>query len=322
MSDIVVFVRSQPRYGDQIVAFPALYLLKQWWPTKQIRVVSRFGVGDFYTRLPWVDQFVRADAFGDQCRALPKRASASLTLHHSSERFALINLLRRPVLRLGFRNRRIGDCVWTHSHTKDIREYIGLANLRLLATLREHDPQAIARQCFLEIGRPYAGRVKPADIVLIPGGGAGKFKRWSLNHYVALADMLQARLGGGAVFTFVLGPAEAAERHRLERLKRPDFRLEVCRPVAELVALMQDARLIVANDCGPSHIAQGLCVPYVGVFNEPNPEWFWARDYSRDVVPEAGSADINSIPPARVFQACMAVLAAARPQSACVEIAA
>lgn len=321
MADIVVFVRSKSRYGDQIVAFPALYLVKKLWPDKQVRVVSRFDVGDFYTRLPWVDQFVRADAFGDQVRAFPRGASASLTLHHSSERFALLNLLRRPALRLGFNNRRIGDCVWTHSHVKDIREYIGLANLRLLATIQPHDPEVIARECFLEIARPCAGKVKPADIVLIPGGGKGPFKRWSVEHYVALADLLQTRLGGDAVFSFVLGPAETAERAWLEQLNRPDFRLESGRSVAELVALMQDARLVVANDCGPSHIGQGLCVPYVGVFNEPNPEWFWARDYTRDVVPDAGSSDINSIPPARVLEACMAVLADPKSRSSCDRVA-
>ncbi len=308
MADVVVFVRSKSRYGDQIVAYPALYQVKKLWPDRQVRVVSRFAVEDFYTQLPWVDEFVRADAFGAQVRALPRRASASLTLHHSSERFALINLLRRPPMRLGFSNRRLGDCVWTHSHVKDVREYIGLANLRLLSTVQHHDPEVIARQCFLEIARPCADKVQPADIVFIPGGGAGKFKRWPVDHYVALADLLRARLGGGATFTFVLGPAEAAERERLQALQRADFRLESCRPVAELVALMQNARLIVSNDCGPSHIAQGLCVPYVGVFNESNPEWFWAREYTRDVVPETGFSNIDSIEPGRVLQACMTVL--------------
>lgn len=316
MSDIVVFVRSQPRYGDQVVAYPALYLLKEWWPERRIRVVSRYEVGDYYTSLPWVDEFVRADAFGDQLRALPSRACASLTLHHTSERFALINLLRRPALRVGFKNRRLGDCVWTHSHKKDIREYIGLANLRLLETLRGHDAQSTARQCFTQIATLCEGKVKPAEIVLIPGGGSGEFKRWSLDHYLVLADMLQARLGGRAEFTFVLGPAEAAEHDRLARMQRRDFRLAFCRPVAELAALMQHARLIVSNDCGPSHIAQGVCVPYVGVFNDSNPEWFWAREYTREVVPRDVSAGINSIHPGRVFQACVAVLDGP-PRSAC-----
>lgn len=313
MSDIVVFVRSQPRYGDQIVAFSALYLLKRFWADKAVRVVSRYPVGDFYLDLPWVDEFVHADSFGRQLSALPVHSSVSLNLHHSSERYALINLLRRPELRMSFDNNRLGDRVWTHRHRKDINEYIGLANLRLLATYQDHDPEVTARRCFAQVGRPYLHEVKPADIVLIPGGGSGDFKRWSLDHYLALADRLQAHLGGHAEFTFVLGPGEVAEFDRLKRLGRRDFRLEFCRPVGALAALMQDARLVVANDCGPSHIAQGLCLPYVGVFNEPNPEWFWARKHARDVVPEGGCTEINSIHSARVLQACLEVLAISRP---------
>ncbi|MFD4835889.1 glycosyltransferase family 9 protein [Achromobacter sp. NPDC058515] len=316
MSDVVVFVRSQRRFGDQIVAFSALYLLKQLWADKAVRVVSRYDVGHFYRELPWVDEFVRAGAFVEQFRALPRRAEVSVNFHHSSERYALISLLRRPALRMGFDNNRLGDRVWTHRHRKDINEYIGLANLRLLGAYQEHDPEDVARQCFARIAMPYRHEVEPADIVLIPGGGSGEFKRWALEHYIALADLLQQKLGGHAVFTFVLGPDETAELERLKQLGRRDFRIEFCRPVGALAALMQDARLVVSNDCGPSHIAQGLCLPYVGVFNEPNPEWFWARECTRDVVPDNASKEINSIQPARVLRACMEVLAASSSQPA------
>ncbi|MGN3705380.1 glycosyltransferase family 9 protein [Achromobacter xylosoxidans] len=312
MSDVVVFLRSQPRFGDQIVAYPALSLLKHFWSDKRLRVVSRYAVGHFYTGLPWVDEFVQADAFSAQMQALPRRAHAALSLHHSSERYPLINLLRRPRMRIGFNNDRLGDRVWTHSHRKDINEYIGLANLRLLATHQDHDHERTARSAFLEIAYPHLGKVAPADIVLIPGGGAGEFKRWALDHYVALADLLQGHLGGSANFTFVLGPDEGEMRERISRLGRSDFRVEFCRPAAELAALMKDARLVVSNDCGPSHIAQGLCVPYVGVFNEPNPEWFWVRRYTRDVVPDNGTAEINSIEPERVLRSCLSVLGESR----------
>lgn len=314
MSDVVVFVRSQPRLGDQLVAFPALSLLKQFWSDKRVRVVCRYDVGHFYTGLPWVDEFVHADAFAAQMRALPRRAHASLSLHHSSERYSLISFLRWPTLRLGFDNDRLGDHVWTHRHRKDINEYIGLANLRVLASYREHNAERTARNAFLEIAKPHLGKVRPADIVFIPGGGAGDFKRWSLDNFVVLADLLQSHFSGIASFTFVLGPDEAKERVRLISLRRRDFHIEFCRPVGELAALMQSARLVVSNDCGPSHIAQGLCVPYVGVFNEPNPEWFWARPYSRDIVPEDGTTDINSVAPVRVLQACLAVVTTDEPR--------
>lgn len=308
MSEIVVYVRSQPQLGDQIVALPTLYQLKTWWSSKRIKVVARDDVGSFYRALPWVDEFVRASTFGDYLRSLKKETRVCVSLHHSSERFGLINLLRLPAIRLGFRNARISDLIWTHCHRKNTAEYIGQANLRLLASYRPFDPERAARECFQALARPHLRTAQRADVVMIPGGGAGAFKRWSLANYVRLADRLKQLLGNGTRFLFVLGRQEAAERDALEAMHRPDFAIAHCRPIPELSAVMLHARLVVANDCGPSHIAQGACAPYVGIFNEPNPEWFWQRPRSAAVVPRRPEDGIDTITPDDVLGACRKVL--------------
>ena len=214
------------------------------------------------TSLPWVDEFVRVSSFREHVRCLPARANASINLHHSSERYGLVSLLRRPALRMGFRNNRLSDGAWTHSHPKNIGEYIGLANLRLLGTYRSFDPHQAALNCFREIAEQRKRPVAPVDVVMIPGGGSGPFKRWSIAHYIRLADLLKTSIGRGTQFSFVLGPDEAAELELINSLRRPEFRIEYCRTIPELSALMLRARLIVANDCGPSHIAQGVGVPW------------------------------------------------------------
>lgn len=308
MSEIVVYVRSQPQLGDQIVAMPTLYQLKAWWPTQKINVVARDDVGGFYRALPWVDEFVRASSFGDYVRSLKKETQISVSLHHSSERFGLVNMLRLPPVRLGFRNARISDLIWTHHHRKNIAEYIGQANLRLLASYRPCDPERATLACFRALARPHLQTVQSADVVLIPGGGSGAFKRWSLANYLQLADRLKREMGEGTRFLFVLGPQEAAERDALQAMQRPDFAVAFCRPIAELSAIMLRSRLVVANDCGPSHIAQGAGVPYVGVFNEQNPEWFWQRPGSAYVVPRRLEDGINSITPDEVLGACRQVM--------------
>lgn len=308
MSEIVVYVRSQPQLGDQIVALPTLYQLKKWWSSRRIKVVARDDVGGFYQALPWVDEFVRASTFSDYLRSLKKETRVSISLHHSSERFGLINLLRLPAIRLGFRNARVSDLVWTHCHRKDTSEYIGQANLRLLAAYRPFDLEGATRECFRALARTHARTVQTADVVMIPGGGAGAFKRWSLTNYLRLVDRLKRLLGGDARFLFVLGQQEAAERSALEAMRRPDISIAYCRPLPELSAIMLRARLVVANDCGPSHIAQGACVPYVGIFNEPNPEWFWCRHGSAAVVPRHPRDGIDAITPDAVVGACRQVL--------------
>ncbi|MGE8655825.1 MAG: glycosyltransferase family 9 protein [Achromobacter sp.] len=316
MSDIVVYVRSQPQLGDQIVAFATLYQLKAWWPERRLKVVARDDVGHIYRGLPWVDEFLRARSLLDYARSLTGRTQVSVNLHHSSERFGLINLLRPPAIRMGFRNARISDLVWTHCHRKDESEYIGLANLRLLATYRPLDAEHVARRCFAELARPHRHNPRGSDVVFLPGGGSGPFKRWSLAHYLRLADSLKTLLGADTRYTFVLGRQEARERAELDALRRGDIDVAYCRPLSELSALMLRARLVVANDCGPSHVAQAVGVPYVGVFNQPNPEWFWRRRGAVEVVPREPRAGINAIRPEQVLHACTRALSRTRPMPA------
>lgn len=313
MQDIAVYIRSRDKFGDQIASFATLFQLKQWWPQAKLRVVGQHAVSGYYLPLPWVDEFVHAPNLYRGIGAMPWRADLAVCLHHSSERYGLISLLRRPKVRLGFGNHRLLDFMWTNAWQKDINEYIGLANLHLLNTYRPVQPQATSRACFEAIAALAPASSPRADIVLIPGGGDGEFKRWGVDNFIALADLLKARLGDGARFSFVLGPAEAEERAALQALNRSDFDLIVGRSVAELALLMLDARLVVANDCGPSHIGQGVCVPYVGVFNEANPEWFWARPYTAAVYPDTGQIGIRLVSPGHVAQACWQVLQAPRP---------
>lgn len=308
MREIVVYVRSRDKYGDQIVSYATLYQVKRWWPEARLRVVVQHEVEAYYRQLPWVDECIRARGISEMVRALPLGADMVICLHHTSERYALISLLRGAKIRVGYSNGRLCDWAWTHARRKDINEYIGLANLYLLDAFRPVQAEVTSRLCFEKIAALSDVRPTPADIVFIPGGGDGDFKRWGVQNYVALAEILKRTLGPSARFAFVLGPAESLERRHLQALNRPEFDLIDGCAIPELAALMLRARLIVANDCGPSHIAQGVCVPYVGVFNEPNPEWFWDRTYAASVSPASGVGDIRQVEPERVAQACYGVM--------------
>ena len=302
MPDTVVYIRSQPRYGDQVVAFPTLYQLKQWWPSQRLRVVARDDVGRYYTSLPWVDEFVRVSSFREHVRCLPARANASINLHHSSERYGLVSLLRRPALRMGFRNNRLSDGAWTHSHPKNIGEYIGgqSAAAGHLPFLRS--PPA-ALNCFREIAEQRKRPVAPVDVVMIPAAAPVRSSAGASRTTSGWRTCSRPRSGAARSFPSCWGRTRPPSE-LINSLRRPEFRIEYCRTIPELSALMLRARLIVANDCGPSHIAQGVGVPYVGVFNESNPEWFWQRPGAVDVVPDVVGAGINSIPPEKVLAAC------------------
>src|SRR3546814_19427003 len=93
MQDIVVHIRSRPKFGDQIVSFPTLYQLKQWWPQARLRVVAQHEVSAYYRLLPWVADCIDAKSLSAALRATRWRAAMGVCLHHSRERYGLISLL-------------------------------------------------------------------------------------------------------------------------------------------------------------------------------------------------------------------------------------
>lgn len=309
MKNVIVFIRSMQFLGTQIVSYPLLYQIKQFWPACHLRVVAQDAVGQHYLTLPWVDAFTQADTLPEVYRAMDGGADLVIALHFASEKYGIAALLKRPTYRLGFKNGRVTDFVWTHSHRKDFAEYMGLANLRVLAAFKDFDPTQAARQCVQALATIPAD-ANAAEVVLMPGGGAGDYKRWPIAHFVALADLLKSTLMPHARFCFVMGPDEAEQHHWLQSLGRSEFVYLMTRPIAEIANAVMAAKLVVANDCGPSHLAQFSGVPYVGVFHESNREWFWARETSADVLPQDGTHDIKNVTPQQVLVAARLVLSA------------
>jgi ADP-heptose:LPS heptosyltransferase len=341
VKNVIVFIRSMQFLGTQIVSYPLLYQIKQFWPTCTLRVVAQDAVGKHYLTLPWVDAFTQADRLPEVYRAMDGRADLVIALHFASEKYGLAALLKRPKYRLGFKNNRVTDFVWTHSHRKDFSEYMGLANLRLLAVFKDFEPAHAARQCVQALaavadpapsaqspvlshlaGMPVClsrlnesetvpasvNEVNISQVILMPGGGAGDYKRWPIEHYVALADLLKSTVIPHARFCFVMGPDEAEQYRWLQSLERSDFAFLMTRPLSDIAKAVISAQLVVANDCGPSHLAQFAGVPYVGVFHESNREWFWARETSADVLPQDGTCEIKNVTPEKVLEACQQLL--------------
>ena len=309
MKEVVVFIRSMQFLGTQIVSYPLLYQIKQFWPDCHLRVVAQDNVGKHYLSLPWVDEFVQADGFGEVYAAMNASADLLIVLHFASEKYGAAALLKRPRYRLGFKNKRMTDFVWTHTHRKDFSEYMGLGNMLLLSALKPFDPARAARDCVRSLGMQCAEALTAvADIVLMPGGGAGDYKRWPIKEFVRLADLLKASLKSDVRFCFVLGPDESKEYEWLQSLGRDDFVFLMTRPLAEIAYVVLQAKLVVANDCGPSHLAQFSGVPYVGVFHEMNREWFWTRSHSADVFPQDGSSEIKNVRVQDVLSSCLKVL--------------
>lgn len=308
-SNIVVLLRSRPFFGAQLVLFPALYQLKKWLPESRLRVVARDPLGAIYQSLPWVNEFCHVHSWREEWQAIGPDCAVLAALHPSSERHGLLAWGRRPPIRLGFRNHRLTDGIWTHGIPANTTEYRGLHMLKLLAAWRELDPLQAAHESVQSLAAacPRHERPTTGGLLLMPGGGAGEFKKWGLDRYLALIKELDRRFSWQIPVHIVLGPAEAAEAKALSQSRQSRLQVWMQPSLPQLAALVTSARLIVANDCGPSHLAQCSATPLVSLFDSLKPEWFWPRPHARCLIPASGS-ELHSLPVDLVSSACAEVM--------------
>ncbi len=113
-----------------------------------------------------------------------------------------------------------------------------------------------------------AHQVRGDFVILSPGGGWGS-KCWPVERYAQLHNAL-ARARGWRSFLNA-GPGEerlVSEFTALARVTRPaHFPLTL----GPLVALVRRARLLVAGDTGPLHVAAAVGTPVVGLFGPTDP---------------------------------------------------
>ena len=109
------------------------------------------------------------------------------------------------------------------------------------------------------------------SIVLHPGVSAfGAFKRWPLSHFAELGDRLQRRTGAPVLLT--AGPGERDDALAVRDRMESGASLAETPTLRHLVDLLAGARLVVAADTGPAHIAAAVGVPTLTLFGPKDPE--------------------------------------------------
>lgn len=108
-------------------------------------------------------------------------------------------------------------------------------------------------------------------LVLHPGVSRfGAFKRWPAAAFADLADRLAARLDAPVILT--IGPGERADADAVRGRMRHPAAIAEPKGLRALADLLRGARLFVASDTGPAHIAAALGVPTLTLFGPKDPE--------------------------------------------------
>lgn len=315
MSRIAVFVENRPFFGALLVHVPLLHALRERHAGARLVLFAPFDAAGLLVRLGCADEAVRYDGrFADVSRRLRTLAPERLLVLRPASRWLDLAAAGSGAReRLGF-DSWLARLAYTRRAPHDTaiyrpRKYLTLLGGRAWALAQPLD------RWFRDVAAA-APTAHGAELAILPGGGAGAFKLWGSEHFIALAARLAAD-DPALRFAWVLGPQEAALRERIEASPvGARSRCLVDRPVAELAALAFAARGAVGNDCGPGHVFQMCGCPFACVMSDHDggaavriAEWIDAPNREHAIRSAPGES-IDRVPVEAVAERVRSLLAA------------
>jgi len=270
--------------GDTCHVVPIIRTLQDAWPSVQLTWIIGKSEARLMQLLPDVELISvdKRSAWSAQrtLRAVLRNRHFDVLLHMQlALRASLLARLVSASIKLGFDRARARELQWlftnaqiaprTHEHVLD--SFFGFAaalgvRQRILRWELPLPQAALA----------YAQRLIPdaRPTLLISPCSSHPLRNWQPERYAALADYA-IRVHGMRVI-LVGGPTEIERRVSAEILSRVAAKAQILDQVGkdtlpELLALLGRARVLVAPDSGPVHMATMVGTPVIGLYAATNP---------------------------------------------------
>lgn len=263
--------------GDCVMALPVLRAIRRARPGEKLAVLARRGPAALFRAEGSADTvLVRSSLLADARNLRAGRFSEAWLLPNSF-RSALAPFLAGIPHRIGYDTDRRGILLTRRVSPPDRVEH----------QLRDYDALLASGSIEPDLGAPKlpippepsnraAAALAAAGIrdglplaLLAPGAAFGWTKRWPAESYGALSDRLAEK---GFSCAVVIGPGQEDLGRRVASAGRgsPPVVGGDLDPL-DLAALFARARLVVANDSGPMHLAAAVGAPVVAFFGPTDP---------------------------------------------------
>lgn len=295
-----ILVRGVNWLGDSIMTIPALRHLRRCFPRAHLTLLVRPSVADVFRELECVDDVLvrplrsMADYLRVGRELRSRRYDAALLFPHAFGAAALTAVAGIPV-RIGYatHGRRF---LLTHSialaptlvRQHEVHRYLHL--VEEAARILSADARPVMSPFDLRLTVPahrqeeMKKRLAAAGldvtkklVVLNPGAINSRAKQWLPERFAAVADALLRRGDTAVILIGTAAERTVAERVR-ELMRQEPLVLTGQTTVADLLALLSCAHLLISNDTGAAHVGAAVGAPTVVIFGPT--EDFATRPFS------------------------------------------
>ncbi|MGD0771025.1 MAG: lipopolysaccharide heptosyltransferase I [Tepidisphaeraceae bacterium] len=279
-----VLIIKPSAIGDVVHALPILPRLRKLWPGAKLSWMVTPGCAALVERHPLVDEVILFERkrlgrgwhspaalweLGAFLGALRRRGFDLVIDLQGLFRSAWVSMFSGAPRRIGFSNARefaplfyseLVDCSWDKEHAVDrylkIASALGCANGPVEFQFAVDDEDRRYIEGLIPAGTAYA--------VLMPGTN-WQTKRWPVEKFAGMVRPLKERFG---LETVVVGGAtDAGLTGRIPA----KYDLTAKTNLRQIVALLENAGLVIGNDTGPVHIAAAMGIPLVGAYGPTDP---------------------------------------------------
>jgi len=304
---IVVLSPNKPFFGHILLLIPFFYYLKKKNPESEIVVLSPVLNIGLLCELGLCDRLVMYE----------RRQKFSLFRYLRAEKPDQIFNLRpysfgsQLIVSLFFGARKVGfksgfGFAWCYQSNVDYDTSV-YKSLLYVDLLKSDEARSNPFEFFRSLPILNHLALPKRYICMLPGGGEGEHKKWGIENFLELAQLLSQKVD--VQFVFIMGPAERVEKEVIESSSVAALSRVLLSPtVAEISHITKGSLVTISNDCGPSHIAQMNGSRYVGIWGweKQHPikrmsEWSYPTDRAIHVVAEY-NCSIKTVSPARVAE--------------------
>lgn len=289
--------------GDAICATPAVYMLRRRYPQAAITVCCAQSLLPLIADWHGCDQAVAYDNVGG---GEADEFDWLIDLASTTDSFALHNLLTaQNVTKHAPEPDRylINDCLrLPQENSPEFRGFsenphqpAWLLEGAFMAAILGENVCTWLQQGFepdlafitpheIVLGR--AGLTVRNKVVLAPCGTKGS-RRWPESFWCELLGKLES---AGETVAIVLGPGEMNDYPELLRLADGNVLSNI--DTRTMAALFAESKLVIANDCGPAHVAAAVGANILAIFGPTNPRcWFTYSGNHRQYIQKGAPAN-------------------------------